>query len=268
MTGSGESCPRDRKPAENPLHASNRINPFVNRQPLKTGGKAPFMERIRKALGHQPGHVPTEAPPVHDESVRQVAGQTNREALVARFMERAMANTMVVQKATADAASLAAAIDACLANHQVTRSIVNARDLDQPLGVTKHLQSKGIALVPWGSPNCRDEAFTCEASVTDCRCGMADSGSLVVWSDPTFGRSSTLVVPVHVILLPESRIVPDMIDALQLAHEQARASGVQGHLPSNIVIINGPSKTADIEMNLVTGVHGPKYLYVVVIEGM
>jgi L-lactate dehydrogenase complex protein LldG len=55
----------------------------------------------------------------------------------------------------------------------------------------------------------------------------------------------------------------DLVDGLEFV---MRETG--GSLPSNVVVINGPSKTADIEMNLVTGVHGPKYLYVVLIEGM
>jgi len=88
----------------------------------------------------------------------------------------------------------------------------------------------------------------------------------MVWSDPAFGRSSTLVIPIHIVLLPASRILPELIDALAFAQQQV-AQG-SGQLPSNIVLINGPSKTADIEMNLITGVHGPKHLYVVVLEGM
>jgi L-lactate dehydrogenase complex protein LldG len=175
---------------------------------------------------------------------------------------------MIVQKLPGDAPSVAAALNTCLANHPVTRAILNARDLEGPLDLKACLLNRNLQVVAWGAPNVRDEAFTCEASITDCRCAMADSGSLVVWSDAGFGRSSTLVIPIHIILVPASRIVPDMIDALQFAHEQARAAGVRGHLPSNIVIINGPSKTADIEMNLVTGVHGPKYLYVLVLENL
>jgi L-lactate dehydrogenase complex protein LldG len=91
----------------------------------------------------------------------------------------------------------------------------------------------------------------------------------LVWSDATFGRSSTLVVPVHVVLLPSSRIIPDMIDGLGLvARTFGGTNTTPPRLPSNVVIINGPSKTADIEMNLVTGVHGPKYLYVIVVENL
>jgi L-lactate utilization protein LutC len=251
------------------VHASppHRLNPFTNRQPLKTGGKTPFMERVHKALGRQ-GQTPSEPPPAPDGSGRQVPPTATREELLTRFLDRAKANTMIVQKVAGDPNSVTAALNTCLANHTVSRTILNAHELEQSLQLPNYLQGKNIGIVPWGSPNCRNEAFTCEASITDCRCAIADSGSLVVWSDAGFGRSSTLVVPVHIILLPASRIMPDMIDALQFAQDQARTTGTRGHLPSNVVIINGPSKTADIEMNLVTGVHGPKYLYVVVLENL
>ncbi len=92
---------------------------------------------------------------------------------------------------------------------------------------------------------------------------MADTGALLVWSDVGFGRSSTLVVPVHITLLPASRILGDLIDGLDVVLKLG-----DGKMPSNVVVINGPSKTGDIEMKLVTGVHGPKYMYVIVIDGM
>lgn len=258
------------------MHSSNRTNPFINRQPLKTGGRAVFLERIRKGLGHPLDHspAPTEPPPTHDEGVVRQFGAADA-GRVDRFVQKAKGNTMIVHRVPADPAAVTAAIDACFEKHTVTRSIVNARELDGRFTVSAHLSGRGIQLVPWGSDDCRNAAFHCEASVTDCRAGLADAGSILVWSDAAFGRSSTLVVPVHVILLPASRILPDMIDGLRLAYDETVLKGAApgnggtgGRLPSNIVVINGPSKTADIEMNLVTGVHGPKYVYVIVIDGI
>jgi L-lactate utilization protein LutC len=161
------------------------------------------------------------------------------------------------------AGGVIAAIDGALGNHAVGKVIVNARELDGRFGVGAHLASKGLSVLEWGVPGCREEAFGCDAAVTDCRAGLADTGAVMVWSDAGFGRSSTLVVPVHVILLPASRVIADLVDGLELVMRECG-----GKMPSNVVVINGPSKTADIEMNLVTGVHGPKYLYVVLIEGM
>ena len=54
-----------------------------------------------------------------------------------------------------------------------------------------------------------------------------------------------------------------MIDGLDLVLRLG-----EGKMPPNVVVINGPSKTGDIEMKLVTGVHGPKYLYTIVIDGI
>jgi L-lactate dehydrogenase complex protein LldG len=140
---------------------------------------------------------------------------------------------------------------------------MNLQNLGTNFGVTEHLQNRGIETVDWASPDCFKESFSCDVSITDARAGLADTGALLVWSDPTFGRSTTLVVPVHITLLPASRILGDMIDGLDLVLRLG-----EGKMPSNVVVINGPSKTGDIEMKLVTGVHGPKYLYTIVIDGM
>jgi L-lactate dehydrogenase complex protein LldG len=251
---------------------SERPNPFVNREPLKGGGREVFLARVRKGLGHgaEQSPAPLEAPPAREEGVvRQVGAEESREALVTRWQERAIGNSMRVQRVAADAGAVHAALDACFAGQEVRRCVLNGHDLEERFGLPKYLAEKSIGVLSWGAPGCREESFTCEAAITDCRAGMADSGSVVVWSDAGFGRSSTLVVPIHVVLLPASRILPDMIDALDFAQrESADARGGEGRLASNIVIINGPSKTADIEMNLVTGVHGPKFLHVVVVEGI
>ena len=64
-----------------------------------------------------------------------------------------------------------------------------------------------------------------------------------------------MLPPIHFVLLPESRIIPSIFDWVKLVPEV---------LPSNPVLVSGPSKTADIEQTLVVGVHGPKRLIVIV----
>jgi L-lactate dehydrogenase complex protein LldG len=197
-------------------------------------------------------------PPQSDESLfRQVPATLDRAALVERWIERAAAFSIKIHRATHE--SFTSALDACLAPHKIARALVNAHEYDPRLAA--YLAAKGIHVIPWATPNCAEEAFSCELSITDCRVALADTGSLMFWSDATFGRASTLVIPIHVVLLPASRILPDLVDGLAFIQRH-------GPLPSNIVLINGPSKTADIEMNMITGVHGPKHLYVVVIDDM
>lgn len=218
-----------------------------------------FLASVRHALGHSaagPAPAPDARPEIREKLLRQVdAGDPRR---VERWMQQARANGMTVTRTNSE--GIIPAIDELLANRNVKSIMVNMADLPEDL-IAGHLQAKGYRIDLWTDPNCENRVFQCEAGITDCRYGLADTGALMVWSDPGFGRSTTLTIPLHIVLLPAVRIVADMIDALP---HVLRDTG--GRMASNVVIINGPSKTADIEMNLVTGVHGPKDLCVIVID--
>lgn len=94
-----------------------------------------------------------------------------------------------------------------------------------------------------------------DAGLTSAAFGLAETGSLVLAAGPTHSRLSSLLPPIHCVLLPESRIVPSIFDWAAQRPES---------FPSNLVLVSGPSKTADIEQTLVVGVHGPRRLVVVV----
>ena len=95
-----------------------------------------------------------------------------------------------------------------------------------------------------------DEAwFSSAAGVTTVRAAVAETGSLLVASGEDSPRSGSLIPPLHVALVAASQIVPDLVDAFAVFSADT--------LPAGIALITGPSKTADIEGVLVTGVHGP-----------
>ena len=92
---------------------------------------------------------------------------------------------------------------------------------------------------------------------------IAESGTLVVVSGPGRGRLASLLPPVHLAILPAEWIVRSLPDAFALLATRFGADVVQRH--SNITLITGPSRTADIEQSLTLGVHGPKEIHVVVV---
>ena len=93
-----------------------------------------------------------------------------------------------------------------------------------------------------------------DAGLTSAVFALAETGSVVLVPGPTQSRLTSLLPPVHIVLLPESRILPSIFDWVGNRPET---------FPSNLVLVSGPSKTADIEQTLVVGVHGPKRLIVI-----
>lgn len=101
--------------------------------------------------------------------------------------------------------------------------------------------------------------FGIDAAITSSRSGIAEVGALILWPTPEEPRSFSLVPPVHIAVLEADRLHNTFADAI------ANESWQDG-MPTNALLISGPSKSADIEQTLAYGVHGPVELIVLLVE--
>jgi L-lactate dehydrogenase complex protein LldG len=104
------------------------------------------------------------------------------------------------------------------------------------------------------------DLFNFDVGITSAQAGIAETGTLVLDSSVERNRLVSLVPPVHIAILHASRIYATLSETL--AGLQSR-----GELSPAITFITGPSRTADIELTLAIGVHGPQELYVIINEG-
>ncbi len=101
----------------------------------------------------------------------------------------------------------------------------------------------------------------CDASITDCEFLVARTGTIVMSAAQQSGRTVSVYAPIHICIAYTNQLVYDVKDALQNLKEK-----YAGNIPSLITFATGPSRTADIEKTLVTGVHGPKEVYCFLVE--
>jgi L-lactate dehydrogenase complex protein LldG len=102
----------------------------------------------------------------------------------------------------------------------------------------------------------RDQLFDAvDASLTLARSAIAETGTLVLWPTPAEPRLMSLVPPLHFVLLDVATVLADFDAVL-------RTENWRDALPTNALLISGPSKTADIQQTLAYGAHGPKELVV------
>lgn len=106
---------------------------------------------------------------------------------------------------------------------------------------------------------CKERLFTIDAGITSTRGAIADVGALILWPDANEPRLMSLAPAIHIAVLEADKIYNSLAEAI------ARERWAEG-MPTNALLISGPSKTADIELVLTFGVHGPKELIVLVLE--
>jgi len=106
----------------------------------------------------------------------------------------------------------------------------------------------------------KEKLFAIDASITSTKGGIAETGALILWPSAEEPRLMSLVPSIHIAVLEADKIHNTFAEAI--ASERW-----QDGMPTNALLISGPSKTADIELTLTFGVHGPKELIVLIVEG-
>jgi L-lactate dehydrogenase complex protein LldG len=107
----------------------------------------------------------------------------------------------------------------------------------------------------------RDRLFNdVDAGLTLARSAIAETGSLILWPSDAEPRLMSLVPPLHFVLLDAATVHADL-------HSAMRAENWAGGLPTNALLVSGPSKTADIQQTLAYGAHGPRELVVLLVHG-
>ena len=109
----------------------------------------------------------------------------------------------------------------------------------------------------------RGELFGIDTSIVEARCGVANLGIVCLTSNEQAPRLSSLVTNNCIFLLKKESIVENLFEATEFAKSFEEKRSSSKILPSNIIFVAGPSRTADIELHAVFGVHGPRNTYVV-----
>lgn len=102
--------------------------------------------------------------------------------------------------------------------------------------------------------------YQVDAGLTSTLGGIAETGTLILWSSPDEPRTLSLVPPIHIAILDTDKLYTTFAEAVQ---EQG---WLEQGLPTNALLISGPSRSADIAQVLAYGVHGPRELVVVLLQ--
>jgi L-lactate dehydrogenase complex protein LldG len=212
-----------------------------------SNSRAAILGRIRTALQRTPGQAPP-ALPAAALRTRNLSGPECVELFVRQF-EKLNGKAVRVRSRK----EAAAVVHDLMNGHTAVASN------------TPFLRECGIADIPGVETGitsrdklraaCADAAF----GITSADFALADTGTFVMISSPKEARLISLLPPVHIGVISSAAILPNLDELFARCPKPADDS-------SSMVLITGPSRTADIEQILVRGVHGPGEIYAVIVE--
>ena len=222
------------------------------RENLKPRGIAPG-SAVGSTGSADPGPA-TEGPQSPRKSFRAARGSKERGDVVSSFTERLAAvgaQCSVVRGEAEAAGALAGILSGAGARRVVGSDAPLVQRLLRPL--RDRFEMAALDRLS------RDDLFACDVGVTTAQWGIAETGTLVLESARERSRLLSLVPPIHVALLSTRCICESLGDGL--AHVRQADSHA-------ITFITGPSRTSDIELTLVVGVHGPQTVHVLLLEDL
>ena len=183
----------------------------------------------------------------------EAARLVGAEGLLERFRTMAVDAGMVVHEA-GDAAQAGRVVAGIVRQVEAERVLMDRAEFVARGEVLVALAEAGVAAMMGDVGD--EELFSAEVGIAGARWGIAETGSVVLAGGPDVRRLISLVPPCHIVVLEEGQILPDLLD-----WAKKEGGGESGGWRYQ-VLISGPSKTGDIELVLVTGVHGPGHLWV------
>ena len=208
--------------------------------------KDAILGSIRAALGRT-ADSPVPVPP----PVRIVVPEISLESRTAQFLE-ALEGLNVNPFDAATPEDAIAHIERLLAGRT---AIASNAPLLAELGI---VSMPGVLSGVMDLETLREEAETRPIGITSADYALADTGTLVMLASVAEARLVSLLPPIHIALVPREKLLSGLDELLERVPKPAAVS-------SSMVLITGPSRTADIEQILVRGVHGPGELHVVLV---
>lgn len=173
----------------------------------------------------------------------------------------ALGDTLTV---VADRDELAQALESLVNEHGVTKAVRWDHPLLEQAGIDDLLAKSNVEVQPINqTEDLRGFAATAELGITALDAMVVRSGTLAMRCEPGMERSVSLLPEVHLALVTREQCLGSIADLVPLLH-QWRAS--DDGLPSAVTLVTGHSRTADIELILVSGVHGPKFVHVIALD--
>jgi L-lactate utilization protein LutC len=205
-----------------------------------------ILHRVRTALGRNAGQAAAEAP-----AVRLRIPEVEMNARIASVLARVQALAGKAERVGSprQACELVAA-----ALEGKTAVSSNAPFLEE-CGITS---LPGVRSGVTDREELRELCAKVDIGITSADYVLADTGTLVMLASPQEARMVSLLPPAHIAVVPKERIVTGLDELFTLLPTPAETT-------SSMVLITGPSRTADIEQILVRGVHGPGQITVVVV---
>jgi len=202
-----------------------------------------ILHRIRTAIGRSAGQAAADPPPV-----RLRIPEVDMESRIASMIARIEALAGKACRSAEPCALVAAAI----AGKKAVAS--NAPYLSE-CGITA---LPGVRSGITDRDELREVCAAADVGITSADYALADTGSLVMLSSPQEARLISLLPPSHIAVVPRERILTGLDELFTVLPNPAVRT-------SSMVLITGPSRTADIEQILVRGVHGPGQITVIMV---
>jgi L-lactate dehydrogenase complex protein LldG len=206
----------------------------------------PVIDNIRRSL-ERTDQTPLSLRP----AIYPARQPESTEAETERFLDEVRKLSGVAQKLTPE--SIPDALKTLVAEQNIKKATVwNTPRLSQ-LQITNYLSSLGVELV---SPNAsKHEMALCDLGITEADYLLPETGTLVLKASAEKPRAVSLLPRIHLAIVKPEMLRPDL--------HQVFAEGKDNPY---LVFITGPSRTADIELTVTLGVHGPKNLFVWMLE--